>query len=110
MRASGLDRPLLVTTGALAIVGIAVLYSAGQTDVPTAASGIWERQALWLVVGGVCAVLVYRVSPRLIEWVAPVVYGLAILLLALTLLFGTGVGTATGSKSWITVFGVRLGQ
>ena len=110
MRAAGLDKPLLITTAALSGVGLAVLYSAGQTDVQTAASGIWERQALWLLVGSVAAALVYRVSPRLIEWAAPAVYGGGILLLAVTLLFGTGAGTAAGSKSWITIFGVRLGQ
>src|SRR5262245_42369417 len=110
MRAPELDRPLLFTTAALALIGLAVLYSAGQTDVETAAANIWKRQAVWLLIGAAAALMVYRVSPRLLEWATPVIYGIAILLLLLTLFFGTGAGTAAGSKSWITVFGVRIGQ
>ena len=110
MRAPDLDRPLLFTSGALALIGLAVLYSAGQTDVRTLAADIWERQALWLLTGGVCAVLVYRISPQLLEWATPGVYALGILLLVATLFLGTGAGTAAGSKSWITLFGVRVGQ
>jgi rod shape determining protein RodA len=110
MRVLDVDRPLVLTAGALALIGLAVLYSAGQTDVPTAAAEIWKRQAVWLLFGGIAAVLVYRVSPRLLEWATPAIYGFAILLLILTLFIGTGAGTAAGSKSWITLFGVRIGQ
>ncbi|MBI4420433.1 MAG: FtsW/RodA/SpoVE family cell cycle protein, partial [Gemmatimonadetes bacterium] len=101
---------MLLAILGLAAAGMAALYSAGQTDAPTLATGIWERQAMWLLVGIIGAVLVYRVSPRLLEWVAPAVYGLAILLLVLTLVIGTGAGTAAGSRSWIAIGGVRLGQ
>src|SRR4051794_26189930 len=108
MRVPELDRPLVLTAGGLALIGLAVLYSAGQTDVPTAAADIWKRQAVWLVFGGIAAVLVYRVSPRLLEWATPAIYGFSILMLILTLFFGTGAGTAAGSKSWITIFGIRV--
>ncbi|MBI4503439.1 MAG: rod shape-determining protein RodA [Gemmatimonadetes bacterium] len=110
MRAPELDKPLLGTCGALALIGLAVLYSAGQTDVRTVAADIWERQALWLLIGGIGAVLVYRISPQLLEWATPGIYALGLLLLVATLFFGTGAGTAAGNKSWISVFGVRVGQ
>ena len=66
MRAAALDKPLLITAGTLALLGLAVLYSAGQTDVVTAAADIWKRQGLWLAIGLVAGGLVYRVSPRLL--------------------------------------------
>jgi rod shape determining protein RodA len=46
----------------------------------------------------------------MLEWATPFVYGIAVLLLALTLLFGTGAGTAAGTKSWIALGNLRLGQ
>ena len=110
MRSPELDKPLLITSGTLALIGLAVLYSAGQTDVRTVAADIWQRQALWLMIGGASALLVYRVSPQLLEWATPFIYGLGLLLLLMTLFLGTGAGTAAGSKSWITLFGVRIGQ
>jgi len=106
----GLDRPLLVTVAALLIVGTAVLYSAGQTDVPTAAGHLWERQLMFLAVGIVGAAIAFRISPRLIEWGTPFFYGLGLVLLAATLVLGTGAGTAAGTKSWLALGGVRIGQ
>ncbi|OGU01368.1 MAG: hypothetical protein A2W29_10995, partial [Gemmatimonadetes bacterium RBG_16_66_8] len=52
----------------------------------------------------------FRVSPRLLEWVAPFVYGVSIVSLLLTLVVGTGAGTAAGTKSWLAIGGVRIGQ
>jgi rod shape determining protein RodA len=94
----------------LVAFGLATLYSAGQTDVPTFATAIWRRQLIWLTLGGLMALLMYRVSPRLLEWATPYAYGVAVLVLLLTLAVGTGSGTAAGSRSWLAVGGVRLGQ
>ena len=109
-RVRELDRPLLGVTVALALFGFAALYSAGQTDVPTVATTIWQKQLVWLGVGLLAAVLAFRLSPRLLEWATPYAYTLIVLLLLLTLAVGTGGGTAAGSKSWIGFAGVRLGQ
>jgi rod shape determining protein RodA len=109
-RRRGTDSLLLVTAALLVAVGLAALYSAGQTDVPSAAAEIWKRQAVWLALGIAAALLVYRISPRILEWLTPAVYGGALLLLALTLVFGTGAGTAAGTRSWLAIGGVRLGQ
>ena len=105
-----LDRPLLGAVTALAIYGLATLYSAGQTEVPTFVSTIWHRQLVWLTLGAVIVFLMFRTSPRMLEWATPFVYVLAVVLLAITLLVGTGAGTAAGSKSWIAVGSLRLGQ
>lgn len=105
-----LDRPLVWVVVVLVAFGLATLYSAGQTDVPTFATAIWRRQLIWLTLGGLMALLMYRVSPRLLEWATPYAYGVAVLVLLLTLAVGTGSGTAAGSRSWLAVGGVRLGQ
>jgi rod shape determining protein RodA len=105
-----LDRPLLGAVTALAVYGLATLYSAGQTEVPTFITTIWHRQLIWLTLGVVVVFLMFRTSPRMLEWATPFVYAVAVFFLALTLLFGTGAGTAAGTKSWIAVGGLRLGQ
>jgi rod shape determining protein RodA len=105
-----LDRPLVGAVTALAVYGLATLYSAGQTEVPTFVATIWHRQLVWLSLGAVIVFLMFRTSPRMLEWATPFVYAVAVFLLALTLLFGTGAGTAAGSKSWIAIGGLRFGQ
>lgn len=107
-----LDRPLFLVTLALAIFGIVVLYSAGQTDAPSNATGVWTRQLVWLGLGLVAAATSYRISFRLLEWIAPWAYGLGLGLLLLTVVgFGSGgEGSAASTSSWLTIGGVRLGQ
>ena len=109
-RTREIDKSLLAVVVALSLYGLAALYSAGQTDVPTFVATIWKRQLIWLGLGIVAATAMARVSPRLLEWATPYAYGVALLILALTLLIGTGAGTAASSKSWITIGGLRLGQ
>jgi rod shape determining protein RodA len=104
------DVPLLVTALALSAYGIAMVYSAGQTDVPTSALHAWASQLRWLVLGVIAAWGITRGSVRFYEWVALPAYVLSIFLLAALLVIGTGAGTAAGVKSWIAIGGVRLGQ
>jgi rod shape determining protein RodA len=105
-----LDRPLGAVVLALAAYGLATLYSAGQTDVPTFVTTIWQKQLIWLGVGAVAAVLMFRTSPRLLEWATPYAYAIGVLVLVFTLLAGTGGGTAASERSWIAIGGLRLGQ
>ncbi len=105
-----IDKSAIALTLALAGYGLATLYSAGQTDVPTGVATIWMRQVVWLAVGAVAGALMFRTSPRLLEWASPYVYGAMVLLLMITLVIGTGAGTAASSKSWIAIAGHRLGQ
>ncbi len=110
MKTQGLDKPLLATTAALMVVGLATLYSAGQTDAPSAAAGIWKGQLVWVALGLGVAAVTFRFSPRILEWITPFGYALALALLGLTLLIGTGAGTAAGAKSWLAIGGMRIGQ
>ena len=105
-----LDRPLVLITGALMLYGLLVLYSAGQTDIPTPARNVWERQIVWLFIGCVGAMLVMRLSPRFLEWIAPICYVAGLGILGVLVFFGSGKGTAASTKSWLAIGGVTLGQ
>ncbi|HEX9347868.1 MAG TPA: rod shape-determining protein RodA [Gemmatimonadales bacterium] len=109
-RVRQLDKGLFVSVVLLALYGLATLYSAGQTDVPTFVATIWQRQVLWLALGLIVAGIIFRTSPRMLEWATPFAYAIALFLLLLTLAVGTGAGTAAGSKSWIAIGGHRFGQ
>ncbi len=110
MRRTGLDRPLIVVAVLLVTFGVLMVYSAGQTDVPSAARGLWLRQIVWVGLAIVAAALAFRVNSRILEWGAPGIYALGLLLLVLTLLVGTGAGSAASSKSWLQIGGIRIGQ
>lgn len=110
-RSLGPDRPFLIVVGLLLLFGVVVLYSAGQTDVPSfAAAYAWRRQIVWIMGGSVVAYAAFRVSPRLLEWAALPVYVIGLLLLGLTLVIGGGAGTAASTKSWLYIGNHAIGQ
>jgi rod shape determining protein RodA len=110
-RIVGSEWPLVFVALALSVFGIAMVYSAGQTDVPVGyVVGAWKRQLAWFVIALASAYGVTRASSRFLEWVAWPAYLLGITLLAVTLVFGSGAGTAASMKGWLTIGGVRLGQ
>ena len=45
------DYPLLITAGLLSVFGVAMVYSAGQTDTPTYVAGLYRSQIVWLLAG-----------------------------------------------------------
>ncbi len=110
MRGVTVDRQLLLVSAGLILFGLLTLYSAGQTDVPTRAAGVWHRQFIWVGIGVAAAIVVFHVSPRLLEWLAPVLYGVSLFLLVVVLLVGTGAGTAQSSSSWLSIGGHQIGQ
>jgi len=110
MRGPAIDRNLVMVSLALMLFGLATLYSAGQTDVPTRAAGMWHRQFVWFGVGIVACWVIYNVSLRVLEWVAPALYAFSILLLGVVLVVGTGAGTAESSHSWLSIGGHQIGQ
>ena len=110
MRGPSIDRNLVMVSLCLALFGLATLYSAGQTDVPTRAAGVWHRQFVWFGVGILVCGVVYNVSLRVLEWLAPALYGFSILLLGVVLIVGTGAGTAESSHSWLSIGGHQIGQ
>ena len=105
------DYPLAMIALLLTAYGIAVVYSAGQTEVPNAAAAnAWIRQLTWLAVGMTAFLVVTRMSVRFLEWAALPAYLVGCALLLLTLIIGTGAGTAESMKGWIAIGGRRIGQ
>ena len=74
MKLAEVDRSLLFIALGLMGYGLLTLYSAGQTDVPTHAAGVWYRQFIWFGVGAVVGSIVFHLSLRLLEWLAPALY------------------------------------
>ena len=104
------DWPLVALSLALTGFGIAMVYSAGQTDVPSFVAGLWRNQLTWFALGIVVAYAISRSSVRLLEWASAPVYVVACLALVALLFIGQGAGTAASTKSWLAIGGVRLGQ
>jgi rod shape determining protein RodA len=105
-----LDRSLLLVVGLLLAYGVAMLFSAGQMDIPSNADGIWLRQLVWIGIALMAAAVSSRVPLRVLEWAAPPLYLLGLLLLVVVLFAGTGAGTASSTKSWLAIGHTRLGQ
>ena len=96
------DPKLVFAIGALTLFGIAMIYSAGEVHIPNPVTDeAWLRQLLWFGLGLTAFTVLARVPPRWIEWVAIPAYVLSVVLLGVTLVVGTGAGTAAGVKSWI---------
>ena len=97
-----LDVPLLIGTLFLCAAGVVNLYGLGAPDATLA-----ERQAFFVLIGLALMVLFSFVNWRYLKnWSVPVmvVYGLAVLLLALTLLFPE----VRGIRAWIVLGWFRL--
>ncbi len=109
-RAIPADWPLIALALALTAFGISMVYSAGQTDVPSFVAGIWKTQLVWFLLGLGMAYTITRTSVRLMEWGALPVYIGACVMLLMLLFIGSGAGTAASTKSWLAIGGVRLGQ
>ena len=110
MRSATLDRRLLWVSLGLMTFGLLTLYSAGQTDVPTHAAGAWYHQLFWFGIGVAAGWVVFHISLRLLEWLAPALYASSLILLGVVLAVGTGAGTAQSSHSWLSIGGHQIGQ
>jgi len=104
------DWQLIISALLLSLYGIAIVYSAGQTDIPTYVARAWRMQFAWFAVGLIGAFTISRASVRMLEWLAAPLYVLTTILLVLLVFIGKGAGTAEHTKSWLAIGGVRLGQ
>jgi rod shape determining protein RodA len=97
-----LDPKLVFAVGGLTLFGIAMVYSAGVVYVPNQVTeGAWVRQSVWFGLALFAFTIIARIPMRWIEWVAVPSYVVSVVLLAVTLVIGTGQGTAAGVKSFI---------
>lgn len=96
------DPPLVFAIVAMTLFGVAMIYSAGVVHIPNAVTqNAWIKQAGWFGIALLAFTVLLRVPMRWIEWVAVPSYVVGVLLLAVTLVIGTGSGTAAGVKSFI---------
>ncbi|HUF52114.1 MAG TPA: rod shape-determining protein RodA [Longimicrobiales bacterium] len=103
------DPILVLSIVGLSLFGVAVIYSAGQLEQPQIASAIaWKKQLMWLGISIGLFIIVMRVPVRWLEWLAPILYFLSLGVLVLTLVIGTGAGTAASTRSWIRIGGFAV--
>jgi rod shape determining protein RodA len=103
------DPILVAAVIGLTLFGIAIIYSAGQLEVPNAYYGrAWRLQIMWFGVSLIMLFIVMHVPVRWLEWLALPLYILSILVLILTLVIGTGAGTARHVKGWISFGGFQV--
>ncbi|CAN5597790.1 rod shape-determining protein RodA [soil metagenome] len=98
------DPVLFLTVTLLSLFGAAMIYSAGQLEIYDPVVGVaWQRQLMWLGISFVLLIVTMRIPVRWLEWIALPAYigGLAMLLVSLVI--GTGAGTAASMKGWIRV-------
>ena len=81
----------------LSFVGVALIYSASRRIYGTEL--LW-RQLTWMTIGMAAAWLISRFERRRIYRASWILYGIGILFLVITLLFGT---TVRGDRSWLNL-------
>lgn len=101
--------PVLFAWAGLAIFGLVAIYSATQGEVaqflPEYIQNNFARQSIWIGLSLVILVAVQFTSPRTFQGVAYLFYGVTIILAIVTIFAGVEVG---GSRSWLSIFGMRL--
>jgi rod shape determining protein RodA len=102
------DPVLFWLVAGLAVFGIAMIYSAGVTDVATRAAGAWRNQIIWFCLALTLIPFVLRVPVGWLEWAAQPAYALSLVLLLLVKIIGSSGGTTGGIKSWIVLGPIRL--
>lgn len=103
------DPPLVAGVLILSLFGIAMIYSAGVTISPQRVVQVaWIRQLAWFGLALGVFTVASRVPVGWLEWGAVPAYVISLVLLAVTLVIGTGFGTAVGTKSSIAIGAFRF--
>lgn len=109
MRQTGLwsrfgDPWLLCLSLLLAVLGVAMIYSAGQVELSSAVTDIWVRQVIWVGIGLIAVLTVTMIPPRWLEWASPWMYAASLALLLIVLAVGSGPNT----RSWLVMGPARI--
>ncbi len=101
--------PVLFAWAGLAIFGLVAIYSATQGEVaqflPDYIQNNFARQSVWVGLSLAILVAIQFTSPRTFQGVAYLFYGVTIILAIVTVFAGVEV---SGSRSWLSIFGLRL--
>ena len=100
------DLTIIIATLALVIIGILFIYSSGITSAGIIYSKEYIRQIIWAGSGLVLMFLFAFIDYTRFKVYSPFIYAFFILLLIITLLFGTVVN---GARSWLGIldFGIQ---
>jgi rod shape determining protein RodA len=103
------DPALFLAVLLMTAFGVAMIYSAGVLNIPSPVTeGAWIRQAQWAAIALVSFTLIRLIGPRWFEWIATPAYVVSVFLLVITLIVGTGSGTAAGVKSFLDLGFIRF--
>jgi rod shape determining protein RodA len=93
----------------IASVGLIAIYSATLGPVsqflPSYIQDNFSRQLIWISISLVALISIQFISPRTFQGLAYILYGLCLILAIVTLFAGVEV---SGSRSWLSIFGLRL--
>lgn len=100
------DLTIIIATLALIIIGVLFIYSSGITSAGIIYSKEYVRQIIWAGSGLVLMFLFAFIDYTRFKAFSPFIYAFFILLLIITLLFGTVVN---GARSWLGIldFGIQ---
>jgi rod shape determining protein RodA len=103
------DPALFLAVLLMTAFGVAMIYSAGVLNIPSPVTeGAWLRQAQWAAISLIAFMVIRQIGPRWFEWIAMPMYGVSVVLLVITLIVGTGSGTAAGVRSFLDLGFVRF--
>ncbi len=104
-----LNWTLIILWGALTSFGLVAIYSATLGPVseflPSYIQGNFSRQLIWVSLSIVVIAAIQFTSPRTFQNVSYLLYGVATLLMIITIFFGTEV---SGSKSWLQIGPINI--
>ncbi|MFP4363840.1 MAG: rod shape-determining protein RodA [Spirochaetia bacterium] len=100
-----IDILLILATIILMIIGILFIYSSGVTSTGVVFSNEYIKQIVWVITG---IIIMFTIAffdyQYFFDW-SPIIYGLIVLLLVLTLFFGAIVN---GARSWLQIGGIGI--
>lgn len=97
------DLNFIGTAIVLAMIGCLLVYSATFFNDPSL--GTFKRQVLWVAIGLILAVILMVIDYHVLFDVAPILYGIGIVLLLYLLVFGK---LTANVKSWIHIGGFQF--
>lgn len=97
-KAPAIDFNFLGTAVVLAMIGCLLVYSATFFDEPNL--GTFKRQLMWVAIGMILAAIAMLVDYHVIFDIAPILYGIGLLLLVYLLVWGK---VTANVKSWVHI-------
>jgi rod shape determining protein RodA len=101
--APSVDFNFLGTAVVLAMIGCLLVYSATFFSEP--GLGTFKRQMLWVAIGLALAIVILAVDYHILFDIAPILYGIGIILLIYLLIWGQ---VTANVKSWIRIGGFQF--